>query len=112
MNLVAVEFVGDTQVEVERILLQRFFRIVQGVGHLLLALSDKLEVQPSCQAMLLHLIGLSVIAIFVAEHTAYNGEKHGRASRPVFGIAIPKVFLALGILDALHFGTVFRYLHA
>ena len=103
VNLIAFQTIGNGKIEVIWIVLQGLLVVDEGKGETVGSLAYQLELCVTGEAMTREVIFGSVDAIGVVPHTANDREKDRRVAVPVFLVTIPKIFITIGILDALKF---------
>lgn len=106
---IIIKHVADAEGEVVGIDLLRVFRRFEGEGHLALILGDERKLGIAGKTVAGQMILLPVDTIGLVVDAAHDGEEDGRAARPELGIALPQIFLTIGILDALELGSFLRY---
>ena len=65
------------------------------------------ELSVAGKSMARQVVLLPVYGVGVVFHTAHDGEKNGRAARPVCWIGLPEVLASLVIGNTLEFGSHF-----
>ena len=108
VNLISVETVGHSKIEVIRINLQRLLRFGEGKGNAVGTLGYELEVGVACKAMTAKAISVSLTTVSVLPQAAYYREEDRRMTVPILLITIPKVLFSVLILNGLEFSSVFR----
>ena len=105
VHLVAHELVGDCQHEVVGILAQRVLVVVQQVGDALLRELEELKVHVARKTVAAKVVGVALGAVGALPQSAYYWEENWRTAAPILVVALPQIFLAIAILDALEFGS-------
>lgn len=103
MNLVAFQAIRDSEIEVVRIVLQCLLAVDEGEGETIASLSYELKLCITSKTMAWQVILLAVDAVGIVPKSAYYREEDRRVTVPVLVVAIPKIFVTIGILDALQF---------
>ena len=107
-NLILVERVADGEGEVVGIDLLGLLRRFEGEGHLAGTLGDELELSVAGKTVARKVILLTIYTIgFVVDGTD-DGEEDGGVATPILRVCLPQIFLTIGILDALEFGSFLR----
>ena len=104
MHLVAIQAVGHGQIETVGILLECLLAFVQGKGDAAVGLVDERKLCVAGKAVPPHVVFPATDAAGVFPQSAHDGEENGRVAVPILLVAVPEIFLAFGIPDALKFG--------
>ena len=107
--LVVVEHVTDAQGEVVGIHLPGRLGGFEGEGNLPLALGDEPELGIAGKAMPRQVVLLAIHTISLVVHAAHDRKEDRRMARPIPRVGLPKIFLAMGVLDALQLCSFLRY---
>ena len=106
--LVALQTIGNGQVETVRIHLQRLLRFMQRQCHFLLRLSDDGKLRVACKPMTRQMILLPVDHVCIIVHTTDDRKQYGRMSGPLLP-SLPHILSTLAVLHTLEFGSHFGY---
>ena len=83
-------------------------RRFEGEGHLAGTLGDELELGVAGKTVARKVILLTINTVGLVVDGTDDGEEDGRVARPVLWVCLPQIFLTIGILDALEFGSFLR----
>ena len=100
VQLIVLQPVAHGKIEMERILLQRLCRVVQGKDHLLITFGNQMEIHVACKAMARQRIVLAAHMIDTIPQATHNRKEYRRMTPPVFGIGLPQIFFTMCILHA------------
>ena len=106
---IIIKHVADAEGEVVGIDLLRVFRRFEGEAYLALIMGDERKLGIAGKTVAGQMIFLPVDTIGLVVDAAHDGEEDGRAARPELGVALPQIFLTIGILDALELSSLLRY---
>lgn len=106
VEFVSGKAIGNGEVEVEWIVLEGFLVVDEGEGKAIAGLANELEIYEFAKTVTWQGVFLVADAIDALPQSAYDREEERRLSAPEFLVAIPEIFVTIGILDALEFCSV------
>ena len=104
VNLVVFQAIGDGQVEMEGIDLQRLFIVMQGKGHLVLRLADQRKLLVAGKAVARQVILLAIHPIGIVIDAAHQREQDRRMAGPL-GASLPHILPTLAVSHTLELGS-------
>ena len=106
MNLIAFQTIGDGQIEVIGIDLQRLLALMEGKGHLVVGLANKREVHVAGKTMTRQMILATINPIGLVVNTTNDRKQDWRMARPLRS-CLPHILTSVTILHTLELGSFF-----